>query len=369
MKVTANRNRVIQLLEAVADLSEAESSVNPVMSCVRLASEGGRLHAATNSLEGTAMASDECAGDDGLVAAVNMKRAQGGIVTLYGDTLTMELGEGRLILRGESGSMRIPTISEPDVVLDGWRNFTEPETAATLEVDAGLLLSAIKAVEHAKAKDGVHAALAGVCLDASPQGAVAVATDGRRLAMHPIKGAGADREVSVTLGTKPAQAVKAALARLSGAVSLTVDAQFLLFRSANLSLRVSGVSLAFAKWRNVVAGFSAEHASAVVATDKLQAALKRALVVDAPALLTLNGQQLDILATDGEKGTADGTVPATEVQGEGAMSVKARQVLDALEACGGEKVRLGYIVVGTSNVLSLRPTVGDLQCYAVEQKI
>lgn len=360
MNLTVPRTHLVRLLQLVQSASGPDGGAAlPLFSYVRIDAMNGMLETAAMSIDVAARASAPAVIAEPGVVVVPLRRCLDAARTLSGETISVKVHDGRLVLTGDDGTARLPTLAGgADQLLDPW-GIKVAETAATVFVDATAFRQGLLAVRHAAAPsdDGRHA-LRGILLQAAPAGTRLVATDGGRMGMAEVGGV-ADQVAECILPPPAVDSLVAALEGLAGAIQLDLDANVCKLEARGLAVRATGVAAKFPDYRGALAMFT-RGAQVAIASEALAGALRRCIAVAGPKIpvrVTFDGQGVTLDAESIE-GRADAQLTANRIGGEQpamTVGVNPRFLLDAVSAYGEHSLALGALVAGgTPCALDLR---------------
>jgi DNA polymerase-3 subunit beta len=357
MKLTCSTEQLAAAIQQVKGAA-AKKSTMPILASLHLqAMESGRLHLTGFDL------------DTGIIAEIPAEVQTPGAVCLPAGVLAdlvPKLPDARVSLE--------PVMEGYMAVESGPAKFKLASLAADqyppmhqahgdmATVDAAALAGLLGRVAHAMSVDETRATLNGVYLHTPKDGpALAVATDGHRMAIAQAELPG------LVVGGKKREAILARpgvvqLQRLldgGGEVQMGVGTSLAQAARADRSLIFRLIDGAFPEFQQVVP--KAWSTRAQVDRETLAGALKRISLLSSEKAsavrVEVGPEGLRFGARNPELGEAAEGVPA-EVEGKAlVVGCNARYLLDALGACGEDRVALEF--VDDSNPIVVRPLEGD----------
>jgi DNA polymerase-3 subunit beta len=241
-----------------------------------------------------------------------------------------------------------------------------PKTTSA-QVPAEGLAAILAAVEHAACTNETRYHICGVHLEAEGQNLVAVATDGHRLATTSLTLGAAPLELpagGVTIPTRGVEAIVELVGGREGEVRIALGWREekpvdLRLEVEETSLVVDLVAAEYPDYRQVLPKGKAKH-GAVVAREDLESALKRVMLItredrerqanNKVVRTRRTGTHLHLdpvgfLRIDGEARDIGSISERLEAEIEGPtflIGLAGDYVLDAVQACGAQKVSLSF---------------------------
>lgn len=353
MKLRCERDVLVEALSTAGRATAGRSGALPVLSGVRLETQGDTLVATGTDLDLTIATVVSVTGlDDGVVVAPGrlvtdiVRALDPGAVTVEAEEEDLRITSGRSVFSVRTHPAadfpRLPTPSGDEV---------------TLPVEG--LAEALRQVVRAASSEDSRPILTGVLMAAEEGGLRLVSTDSYRLAVRDLAGVGilaADQKVLV-----PSRALNE-LGRLlggSGEVALRLGAHDATFRTGSVSLTTRLIEGEFPNYRQLIPASYPNRL--VVGREAFLEAVRRVkLLAKDPVTpvriaLAADGIQLSVITPDWGQASED--VDAKYEGAEITVAFNPTYLIDGLEAVPGDEV-----VLSTLDALkpaTLRPVEGE----------
>jgi DNA polymerase-3 subunit beta len=320
--ITINRTDLTKALSSVSKVVEGRNTI-PILGNVLLSGAAGTLTVTATDLDIQISTMAKCDGE--LSATVDAKRLSDIARRLSGDTVTMELKDGKLVVKAGRSRFTLPTLPVEDFPrLD----------AGVPDVEFNLDFAALVApVKFAMSNEATRYYLCGIHLHEAEGKLRAVATDGHRLAHNTVAGAVLPYGVIIpakTIGVAP-----------TGQVDVSLSKSKIRFATADTIIVSKLIDSTFPDYQRVIPA----NNDSIVTTDRkaLADAVARATAVASErgkgAKFTVAGDNIaiDMRADDG---TAREDVSA-EYSGEPIeIGFNCQYALDVLSVVPGDEVRI-----------------------------
>jgi DNA polymerase-3 subunit beta len=370
MEFAVEHRKLLGALQVVMRAVATKSTI-PVLTAVKLSASDGKL-----ALEGTDFslflkkeipADVKVSGETllpGRFLFDFMRRA-------LTDTVCFEEKGEALVIR--AGNARVETRTMEDAGAFPVPDYPDATSGKTFEISPVTLQALLAQVVFAAERENIRPMLNSVYFRARGGEIVAVATDGKRMAV--AKTAGPDGiEFEALLPRRSAEELSRILDDSYGEESgqtmrAAISPKVAAFTVGGTQLTTSLVTGQYVPWENVIPGKEKLACSAVVARDALLATAQQAELVAEETVRKI--KVLQLRAADGQVvvrsessqiGCFESNVPA-EVQGEISISLDVDFLLDSLANLPGKNVAFGFL--GPDNRVLIQPADREYPLHVV----
>ena len=255
-------------------------------------------------------------------------------------TIVRSLPEGAVRIEGTKNRLVVSSGSvEFKLAVLNPADYPEVPTAGEngVEVSAKQLNSALTGVIHAASTDATRYSLNGVFLQAEGEVAVAVATDGHRLAKVEVPWNGPSVFGSI-LPRKAVAIMRSILEGVDGSVALTVKDRLVTLMVGDESVSLRLIDGQFPRWQEVIPSSDQQQGTLTVDRRKLLEVLKRVSIVGSSAKVDLG--ELKVSTVDADLGEAKEALPGDYQGLPIVFGINAVYVREALGAMTAETVTL-----------------------------
>lgn len=341
MKLTVERDAISDALKMASGVLPMRS-IHPILSNVLISAVEGELSVLGTDQDMSLRADIKCdIISDGAVAAP-AKSLTELIRVLAPGSLTMETDDTRVAITQGTGSFTISGVNPAD--FPSVDIMEQPKE--TIKLPAAFLNSLINSSSFAISKDSSRVSLSGLYIKITDGKAVAVGTDGGRLALTRAQLDGdesAEMELLVPIRTIE-QLHKLIVAQKSeGDIEITTSEQAVQFKMANsYTLQSKLIAERFPNYEQVIPPDN--DIIAVADKELLSEALERINVLTNPTSnlvrFGFSENKLVLTGQDFEMGTRGEESIAVDFKGENfAIGINARSLLEILGHCQGEEIR------------------------------
>lgn len=337
MKLQVTQENLHKALTSVARVANSRGTL-PILSNVLLKTIGKRVSIAATNLD---IAITHFIGskvsEEGAIT-VPARLMQDFVASLPSGTITLELDENKLrITTDQYESVINGTTAEDFPVMPAINGGT------TFEIPSKQLKTTLQQVLMAASSDETRPVLTGLYLHNTDGKLLAVATDSYRLAEKSLGKTPADANLLV-----PANALQDLLRILGDGdepVSITHDDQQVLFKVDDVELVARLIEGTYPDYRKLIPAQFAQ--TAVLSKQELVNITKVSSLFarESAGSVTLNldpvKQTVSIRSIASQLGENTATASA-RIEGEGAITLNSRYILDALGAMHGEEVQIGF---------------------------
>ena len=352
MKLQVTQENLHKALNSVARVASSRGTL-PILSNVLLKTIGKRLSIAATNLD---IAITHTLGskvsEEGSIT-VPARLMQDFIASLPSGTITLELDENKLKITTEQYESVINGTSAEDFPV-----MPAIAKGTSFEIPSKQLKTTLQQVLMAASSDETRPVLTGLFLHTIDGSLFAVATDSYRLAEKNLGKTTADASLLV-----PASALQDLLRILGDGdepVSITHDDQQVLFKVDDVELVARLIEGTYPDYRKLIPAQFAQTAilskQELVNITKVSSLFAR----ESAGSVTLNldpaKQTVSIRSIASQLGENIATATA-QIEGEGAITLNSRYILDALGAMSGDEVQIGFN--GKLEPCVLKPTKSD----------
>lgn len=309
-------------------------SVKPILDCVRIVARDGALHLTATNLETEATATIiACEVHEPGAVCVDAKRFAAALNTVSEPTVNMTLASDNLRVSTDAATFDLTTMPAGDYPA------TRGGGDVCMTVDAEALIAALAKTLPSVAKDASRYAINAVSIHSFRERADVVATDGRRLSLVKLA-AKLDRTGPLLI---PTPAAKLIVAVCDGEVSVSADAGCIRFESDGWRVTSSVVEASFPPYRDIFP--KSQGITATLDVAELKDALNIAKVMTSDdskgVRFDFSRDGLKLSSRTPEQGTATVRCACTLDGDSIAIGMQPQYVLDALNACDGDRVTIG----------------------------
>lgn len=232
----------------------------------------------------------------------------------------------------------------------------EPDTAAVVRVDAGLLRTMVRQTAFAVSTDETRVFLTGLFLVLDGKEIKLVATDGGRLALRTaILASPASQKTGVIIPSKTMQELVRALAGVEGEVEVALAENQILFTLPSARLVSRLIPGPFPNYQQVIPQGYKQRIT--IGTENLLAAVRRVAITarDSANVVRIHASEgiLNLASNTPEYGRSEETIPVT-TEGETVQTAfNARYLLDCLQGIEAQEITLD--LTGPLSPGALRP--------------
>lgn len=327
------RHDLTRLLSQVTRVIQARNTI-PILSNVALTVTDGTLTVRGTDLDIEVQASMPI--DASPVAFTVDAKMLGDIAKKAGDDLTLELKDHTLTVRSGKSRFRLPTLP-----VDDFPNLTSGEFTTEFEYDLAALVAP---VAFAVSDEANRYFLCGVLLTPQPEGLVAVATNGHRLAKH--VGPAVEEFEGIIIPTKLVGLIP------KGTVSVKLSDRKIQFATADTIITGKLIDGTYPNWRRVIPRNNSRPLA--IDRDALLAASERVSIVSGERgnAVRLNATQdaLRLSVANGSQ-TAEDELTAT-FEGEFEIGFNSIYIGEALRAFPSGEVNFHFEDMGSPTLLT-----------------
>lgn len=345
MNITIQRADLARTLTAVTKVTESRTTI-PILANVLLQADGERLTVVGTDLDIEVSTSAPASGGAGSIT-VDAKRLADIAKRVVGDTVTLALKDGSLVVKSGRSRFTLPTLPAEDFPrLDGGL------FSAEFELDFANLVAPVR---FAISNEATRFYLCGVHLHEEGETLRAVATDGHRLAHNSVERPDVGPIPPVIIPSKTIGVVPA------GEVMVSLSTSKIRFATTDTVIVSKLIDGTFPDYRRVIPANNDKIAT--VGRTEFSQAIARAAAVASErgkaAKFTIAGDNIaiDMVATDG---TAHEDVPATYSGEPIEIGFNTAYLADVLAAVSGDEVSINLadgqtpgIFRGDGDVLTL----------------
>ena len=337
MKLQVTQENLHKALTSVARVANSRGTL-PILSNVLLKTIGKRVSIAATNLD---IAITHFIGskvsEEGAIT-VPARLMQDFVASLPSGTITLELDENKLRI----------TTDQYESVINGTNAEDFPvmpaiSSGTTFELPSKQLKTALQQVLMAASSDETRPVLTGLYLHSFKGNLFAVATDSYRLAEKSL--GKTDVDVSLLVPANALQDLLRLLGDGDEPVRITHDDQQVLFKVEDVELVARLIEGTYPDYRKLIPAQFAQTATLarqeLVNITKVSSLFARESAGSVTLNLDQTKQTVSIRSIASQLGENTATASAS-IEGEGAITLNSRYILDALSAMGGDEVQVGF---------------------------
>lgn len=337
MKLQVTQENLSKALASVGRTASAKSTL-PILSNVLLKTVGNRLSIAATNLDiGITHHIGSKISEEGSIT-VPARLTQDFVSSLPGGVIDLELEDSKLHITTEKYQSTINGVGAEDFPV-----MPAISKGASIKIDAAPLKDALGQVIVAASNDEARPVLTGIYMHTHSEELYFVATDSYRLAERKVMKLKQDVKLLV-----PANAMADLLRILPDdvdSVEVKYDDQQVCFIAGDIELVTRMIDGEYPNYRNLIpSSFSHEatlERSEFINITKVSSLFARESAGSITLSTSEENKELSITSVASQVG--DNTATATaEVEGEGAITLNSRYVLDALNVFHGASITLSF---------------------------
>lgn len=340
MKIRADRTQLAEALSLAVRAAATRAGVQ-VASGVRIdASDPNRpIELAATDLEISLRVPLEASIEEPGACVVPARLAQDIVRNLTSESITLSLepGDGRLVISAPSGEYRLHTYP-----LDDFPRLPEIDRDRLIELDRGLVLSTIERVVRAASRDESRPVLTGVLVQLEPGRLTMAATDSYRLAVKDVAfGDPVEHPIDVILPARALAEVARVASSSEGVIAVGVGENQVVFGLDEIWLTARRIEGQFPNFRSLRPD-APEHLVAVPRAAVVEAVRRISVFTrnTAPARVRAADGELTIAAIAPDVGEAAEHIPAS-LEGDAIeIGFNAEYLRDGVELAEGDTLRI-----------------------------